>query len=50
VNFDETIIHGTSSYSHSWERRGSVTGRVIKRTLTGILLLLAVSSDGLMFI
>jgi hypothetical protein len=49
INFDESMIGGTSSQSRSWERRESLPGRAIKRTLDGVAILLAVSSDGIKF-
>ena len=49
INFDESVVDGTCSQTYSWERRGNVPGRVIKRTISGLSLLLAVSSDGLVF-
>ena len=49
INFDESIIGGTTSQSFSWERRGNVPGRVIKRTLSGVSIMLAISSDGIKF-
>ena len=49
INYDESLISGTCSKAYSWERRKNTPGRVIKRTLTGISILLSVSSDGIKF-
>jgi hypothetical protein len=50
IKYDESVIGETSSLSYSWERRGSVPGRVLRRSLSGILIMLAVSSDGIRFL
>jgi hypothetical protein len=49
INFDESIISGTCSKSYSWERKGRTQSRVLKRSTSGISILLAVSSDGIRF-
>lgn len=49
INYDESIMGGTTSWSYSWERRKDVPGRVIKRKMSGISILLSVSSDGIRF-
>ena len=49
INYDESIIGGTTSWSYSWERRKDLPGRVIKRQVTGISIFLSVSSDGVKF-
>jgi hypothetical protein len=49
IKYDESIIGCTTSLSYSWEKRGSVPGRVIKRTVSGVSILLAVSTDGIRF-
>jgi hypothetical protein len=49
INFDESIISGTCNHTCSWEKKGNIPGRAIKRSLSGVALLLAVSSDGVVF-
>lgn len=49
INFDDSVISGTCSKSYSWERKGRTQSRVIKRSITGISILLAVSSDGIKY-
>ena len=44
INFDESIISGSTGRSHSWERRGAVPGRNFKSEISGLSILCAVSS------
>ena len=46
LNFDESVINLTTSRSHSWCERKSSTARSFCRRISGLSILVAVSSIG----
>ena len=49
INFDESVITGSTSRQFSWERKGAIAGRNIKQEVQGVSIMCAVSSHGDIF-
>ena len=49
INFDESVINSTTSQSYSWVSKAHNVGRAFKKTVSGMSILLAVTSDGEIF-
>ena len=49
INFDESIVDGTTSQRKRWTPKGIYTGRHYKSTVSGLSIMLAVSSIGDVF-
>ena len=49
INFDESVISGTTGRSYSWDFKGQSSGRTFKQEISGLSIMTAASSLGDIF-
>ena len=46
LNFDESVISGTTGRSYSWDFKGQSSGKTFKQEISGLSIMAAASSSG----